>query len=67
MSAETDIYAALAGDAALAALVWKNLSGHHPGRMPAPRHRFHPVPGGEKFYGLDNSLHAERVRMRVVC
>lgn len=67
MSAETDIYAALAGDAALAALVnGRVYPDTIPEECPLPAIAFIRS-GGEKFYGLDNSLHAERVRMRIVC
>lgn len=67
MSAESDVYAALAGDVALAALVnGRIFPDAIPEESPLPAIAFVRA-GGEKFYGLDNSLHAERVRMRIVC
>lgn len=67
MSAESDVYAALANDAGLSALVAGRIFPDAiPEESPLPAIAFVRA-GGEKFYGLDNSLHAERVRMRVVC
>lgn len=67
MSAETDIYAAMAASPELAGLVAARI---YPDSIPEecalPAIAFVRA-GGEKFYGLDNALHAERVRMRVVC
>ena len=67
MSAETEIYAALAASTELMEMVGGRI-------FPDSVKDEHPLPaiafvrvGGEKFYGLDGTLHAERVRMRVVC
>ena len=67
MSAETDIYAALAASTELAWLVAARIYPDAiPEECPMPAIAFVRV-GGEKFYGLDNALHAERVRVRIVC
>ena len=67
MSAESEVYAALAADTDLAALVADRIYPDTvPEECPLPALAFVRT-GGEKFYGLDDSLHAERVRMRVVC
>ena len=67
MSAESEIYAAMIASTELAALVSTRIYPDSiPEECPLPALAFVRT-GGEKFYGLDNTLHAERVRMRVVC
>ena len=66
MSAESDLYAALSGSPAVVGLVSLRI---YPDAIPEecqlPAIVFSRS-GGEKIYGLDNSIHAERVRLRVV-
>lgn len=67
MSAETDIFAILSATSPVTDIVSSRI---YPDAIPEKQ----PLPavvmsrnGGERFFGLDNSIHAERVRMRIVC